>query len=190
MPAYADLVGTAALLLAAVSVGWQIATTLRERPVVVVAGREVTRFEVRPIFAWMGGDRVHKESEIVTTHSYSITVRNEGRLPITVTQVGWQVFDPTALVDLAMHYRVDEEGPWSAGGAVVPHLIESGGEATWTVSEEFMRRFYASARARALVRFATPPDRSRLPPWRSRGSINSSLLGDWIELGRVGRLTP
>ncbi len=189
MPAYADLVGTTALLLAAGSVGWQIATRLRERPGPVVAGREVTRFEVRPNnVAWFG-DGVHEKSDVVATHSYSITVRNVGPMPITVTQVGWQVFDPTAVVDMAMHYRVDEKGPWSAGGLVVPHRIDSYDEATWTVGEEFMSRFYASARARALVRFAAPPVRSWLRPWRRRVGTNSSLVGDWIELERVGRLT-
>jgi hypothetical protein len=134
----------------------------------------------------MDSEHVHKEREVVTT--YSIRVRNVGRSPATVTQVGWQIFDPTAVVDMAMHYRVDEEGSWSSSGPVLPYRIESHGEATWTVSEEFMRRFYASARARALVRSAAPPVRSRLRPWPRRVGI-SSLVGDWIELERVG-LTP
>jgi hypothetical protein len=189
VPEYADLVGTTALLLGAVSVGWQVARTLRERDDIVVVGREVARFEVRPHFAWMDGHPGIKESEVVTTHAYSITVRNVGPLPVTVTQVGWQVFDPAALVDMAMHYRVDEEGPWSSGGPVVPHRIESHDEAAWIVSEEFMRRFYASARARALVRLAASPARSRLRPWRRDVGSNGSLVSDWIELERVGRLT-
>jgi hypothetical protein len=108
----------------------------------------------------MGGDRTHNEIQFVTTRSYSITVKNVGRRPITVTQVGWQVYDPTALVDMAMHYRVDENGSWSSHGPVVPHRIDGSEEATWTVSEDFMQRFYASARVRALVRFAAPPARS------------------------------
>jgi hypothetical protein len=190
VPAYADLVGTTALLLAAVSVGWQVATKRRERADPVVAGREVTRFELQPNFAWMGGDRTRSDNQIVTTHSYSIAVKNVGRSPVTVTQVGWQVYDPTALVDMAMHYRVDERGSWSSHGPVVPHRIEGNEEATWTVSEEFMQRFYASARVRALVRFTAPPARSRLRPWQRRSDVNGSLLGDWIELERVGRLTP
>lgn len=189
MPAYADLVGTTALVLGAVSVGWQVRRALRERNRIVVVGREVRRFEVRPHFAWMDNHPGIRESEVVTTHAYSITVRNEGPVPITVTQVGWQVFDPAALVDMAIHYRVDEEGPWSSGGPVVPHRIESRDEAGWIVSEEFMGRFYASARARALVRLAATPARSGLRPWRRGDGINGSLVGDWIELERVGRLT-
>lgn len=182
MPAYADLMSTIALLLAAVGVGWHLAKRLGERPDLVVTGREVVRFEVHPNLVWREHDRVS------TTRSYSITVRNFGRSPVTVTQVGWQVLDPEALVDLAMNYRVDEDGPWSSGGPVIPHRIESFDEATWTVSEDFMKRFYASARARAAVRFSAPAISPPLRPWR-RGVANRSLVGDWIELERIGRFT-